>query len=317
MSGYDLYESLGLSRAQPPEQLAWQLDQRITELRAQGYRDSSPEVDEPLIARAVLGDAAARTEYDRALDAAPGAGPVADVPWIRGLAQRGPSTGSAWSAPAGAQGTAPAFPALLDRFLTPLPVAVTAVVLLLVTFGMFFLSWGQVKLTEDGATLRLSVNGFGHATMEMSGWGTMTGSDTRPLYTVVSLVILVLFVVSAALLAVTRDTRFGALLLAVTGGLLTLYGLWALIGKLGAEDVFGGEDNWGSLPSASVGAGAVIGLILGLLTLLVGVLAVLRMRGPLLPQTRATGHGAHAAQSDRAGQQVPTGRTGRTSDTAQ
>jgi hypothetical protein len=300
MSGYNLYESLGLSRAHPPEELARQLDQRAAELRSQGLTDQSPQVDEVLIARTVLGDATKRTEYDRALDAAAGTAPEADVPWIRELAQR--SAAGNWSAaaagPAGPSSTAPGFPVVLDRFLTPLPVAAATVILLVVTFGMFFLSWGQVKMTEDGEKLRLSVNGFGHVSMEVTGWGSMTAGDTRPLYAVVSLVILVLFVVAAVLLAATRESRFGALLLAVAGGLLALYGLWALIVKLGAEDAFGGEDNWGSLPSASVGAGAVIGLILGLVTLLIGVTAVLRMRGPLLPQAWSEGRHRHSAQSE-------------------
>jgi hypothetical protein len=295
MSGYNLYESLGLSRAHPPEELARQLDQRAAELRSQGLTDQSPQVDEVLIARTVLGDATKRTEYDRALDAAAGTAPEADVPWIRELAQR--SAAGNWSA-AAAGPAGPSFPEALDRLITPLTVAVTAVVLAVATFGVFFFSWGQAKISEDGATLHLSVNGFGNATMEANVYGSMSASDTRPLYTVISLVILVIFVVAAVLLAVTRDGRFGALLLAVTGGLLALYGLWALITKLAAEDTLGGEENFGSHLPTSVGTGSILGLILGLLTLLVGVTAVLRMRGPLLPQAWSAGRHRHSAQSE-------------------
>ena len=39
MSGYDLYTSLGLSRAEPPEQLAEQLDRRLSEIGRASCRE--------------------------------------------------------------------------------------------------------------------------------------------------------------------------------------------------------------------------------------------------------------------------------------
>ncbi|HIW90186.1 MAG TPA: hypothetical protein H9870_00740 [Candidatus Corynebacterium avicola] len=299
MSGYDLYQSLELSRVHPPEQLAEQLDQRIAELRGQGVQDWEPQLDEVLIARTVLGDAGRRTEYDHALDAAPGTAPEADVPWIRALAQRG--AGGGWAVPGGngagqssGAGAANAL-AVVDRYLTPIPLAAVSGVLAVLTFAVFFFSWGKASAQEQSATLDLSVNGFGAALMEIDSWASMTGRDTSPAYVLLSLVILILLVVGAVLLGLSRETRFGGLLVAVGGGLLTLYGLWALITKLGAEDLFGGEEDFGTTFKASVGAGAILGLILGLLTLAVGVLVVLRAKGSLLPQAWTSGKAASSA----------------------
>ncbi|MGP5653907.1 hypothetical protein [Candidatus Corynebacterium faecigallinarum] len=298
MSGYDLYQSLGLSRAHPPEQLATELDRQISDLRAQGVQDSDPRLDEVLIARSVLGDAGRRTEYDRALDAAPGTAAEADVPWIKALAQRsagwdmagGNSAGNGAGNGAGSGGANVL--AAIDRFLTPLPLAAVSGLLTVLAFITFFFNWGKVTMTDGPATLTFTITGFGSASMDMSGFGNLFLSDTRPGYTLLSLVILILLVVGTVLLGLTRDTRFGALLVAVAGGLLTLYGVWALFTKLGADDLFGGEEDFGSLPSPSVGAGAVLGLIVGVLTLAVGVLVVLRLQGSLLPQAWTSGKAA-------------------------
>ena len=298
MSGYDLYQSLGLSRAHPPEQLATELDRQISDLRAQGVQDSDPRLDEVLIARRVLGDAGRRTEYDRALDAAPGTAAEADVPWIKALAQRGAgwdmaggnSAGNGAGNGAGSGGANVL--AAIDRFLTPLPLAAVSGLLTVLAFITFFFNWGKVTMTDGPATLTFTITGFGSASMDMSGFWNLFLSDTRPGYTLLSLVILILLVVGTVLLGLTRDTRFGALLVAVAGGLLTLYGVWALFTKLGADDLFGGEEDFGSLPSPSVGAGAVLGLIVGVLTLAVGVLVVLRLQGSLLPQAWTSGKAA-------------------------
>ncbi|MDN6241258.1 hypothetical protein [Corynebacterium variabile] len=63
MSSYDLYQSLGLDRGQSPEQLAAELDHRIS-----GVTRETPQWNELSVARAVLGDPTRRGMYDQRLD---------------------------------------------------------------------------------------------------------------------------------------------------------------------------------------------------------------------------------------------------------
>jgi hypothetical protein len=278
MSGYNLYDSLDLSRAEPPEQLAQQLDRRIADLRSQGHADSSPQVSEATAARAVLGDATKRTEYDQRLDAPGESGP--DIPWIVDLAQR--SAASPWAAPAGTasgRGTLS-----LTELLKPLYIAAAAGVLLVLAVIDFFLAWG--KATAEGETI--SMNGFGALTEDGS-------AVTRTLFLYTALLVIVFLVAGTAMLATSSAPKAGALLVAVGGALLTVYGLYALITKLGAEDVFGIFDGGGSIMDeitgdtsidAGIGLGAVFGLILGLVTLAVAVLYVVRAPGRILPTPR-------------------------------
>ena len=62
-NSYDLYASLGLSRFQSPEQLAAELDHRLS-----GVTRDTPEWHELSAARVVLGDATRRQMYDQRLD---------------------------------------------------------------------------------------------------------------------------------------------------------------------------------------------------------------------------------------------------------
>jgi hypothetical protein len=278
MSGYNLYDSLDLSRAEPPEQLAQQLDRRIADLRSQGHADSSPQVSEATAARAVLGDATKRTEYDRRLDTPGESGP--DIPWIVDLAQR--SAASPWVAPAGTasgRGT----PSLTE-LLKPLYIAAAAGVLLVLAVIDFFLAWG--KATAEGETI--SMNGFGAASAD----GQVL---TRTLFLYIALLVIVFLVAGTALLAVSSTPKAGALLAAVGGALLTLYGLYALITKMSADSLFGLIGGGGSMMDdifgdtsidAGIGLGAVFGVVIGVVTVAVAVLYVVRAPGRILPTPR-------------------------------
>lgn len=92
MARYDLYKSLSLSTASSTEDLAAQLDSRIATLRAQGIQDHQAELQEPLTARAILGDPSKRETYDRML--ADPTGPEIGIQQLRELASHNP-----WAAP--------------------------------------------------------------------------------------------------------------------------------------------------------------------------------------------------------------------------
>ncbi len=279
MSGYDLYTSLGLSRAEPPEQLAEQLDRRLSELRSNGFTDDTPQVNEVSAARAVLGDPAKRTEYDHALDAPGDDEP--SIPSIIALAQR--PTGPQWGVPAAG---APKNSAMdtLTGLLKPLYVAAAVGVLLLLSIGNFFFPWGKMEADGEAAPM----NGFGVIT---------AGGDaiTRTLYLYIALLVIVLLIAGAVMLATSSAPKAGALLAAVGGGLLTIYSFIALVTKFGAADFFGVVGGSGSFMSdfgeefetasidAAVGIGSIFGLILGLLVLAVTVFYVIKGEGRILP----------------------------------
>lgn len=275
MSGYNLYDSLGLSRAEPPEQLAQQLERRTAELRAEGHDDSSPQIGEVTAARAVLGDAARRTEYDRALDDPATDGP--DIPWIMDLSRR--PAASPWAAPVGtASGrTTPA----LTELLKPLYVACATGALLVLTVIDFFLAWG--KATTEGETI--SMNGFGAVSADGD-------TVTRTLFLYIALLVIVFLIAGTAMLATSSVPKIGAALVAVGGVLLTVYSFYALITKLGAEDIFGLVGGGGSVMDevfgdtsidGGTGIGAILGLVIGLVTLVVSVVFVVRAPGRTLP----------------------------------
>ncbi len=85
MSNINLYDGLGVNVDTPPNAVAADLDSRISDMRAQGYTDSSGELDQLTTARAILGDPYKRDTYDVAL-----AGPdgVVTVDWLHDLADQ-------------------------------------------------------------------------------------------------------------------------------------------------------------------------------------------------------------------------------------
>lgn len=85
MANLNLYDLLGVSADTPPTTVGADLDTQIDNLRAQGYADTSGELDQLLTARAILGDPFKRDTYDAAL-----AGPdgVVTVDWLHDLADQ-------------------------------------------------------------------------------------------------------------------------------------------------------------------------------------------------------------------------------------
>ncbi|KQB83311.1 hypothetical protein [Corynebacterium oculi] len=69
---YNLYESLGLSRESSSEDIAAELDSRLSAYLERGGAKNDPEYDEAATARAILGDNAKRGLYDARLDDAHG-----------------------------------------------------------------------------------------------------------------------------------------------------------------------------------------------------------------------------------------------------
>ncbi|MCH6197701.1 hypothetical protein MHT86_09380 [Corynebacterium mastitidis] len=65
---YNLYESLGLSRAEGSDQIAETLDARLSAHVDRGGAKNDPAYDEAATARAILGDPAKRELYDARLD---------------------------------------------------------------------------------------------------------------------------------------------------------------------------------------------------------------------------------------------------------
>ncbi|APT91361.1 hypothetical protein CSPHI_10540 [Corynebacterium sphenisci DSM 44792] len=103
MRTFDFYASIGLDRAKPPGQLAAEIDWALT---APGL--DAGQVDQLRTARAILGDPARRTIYDRHLDD-PAAGPLG-VEELRRLAGTGSAAGPAGPGPAPAAGAHPGPP---------------------------------------------------------------------------------------------------------------------------------------------------------------------------------------------------------------
>ncbi|WP_417287998.1 hypothetical protein [Corynebacterium variabile] len=102
MANLNLYDLLGISPDTPPTTVGTDLDTQINNLRAQGYADTSGELDQLLTARAILGDPYKRDTYDAAL-----AGPdgVVTVDWLHNLADQAsyaPAAGAAAAAPSAA-----------------------------------------------------------------------------------------------------------------------------------------------------------------------------------------------------------------------
>lgn len=109
MTNINLYDGLGVNVDTPPNAVAADLDSRIADMRAQGYTDSSGEVDQLTTARAILGDPYKRDTYDAAL-----AGPdgVVTVDWLHNLADQASYAPAAASpvSPASAASVAPSTP---------------------------------------------------------------------------------------------------------------------------------------------------------------------------------------------------------------
>lgn len=276
MSGYDLYTSLGLSRVHPPEELAEQLDRKLTDLRGQGYSDDTPEVREASAARAVLGDAGKRTEYDQALDAPddePG------IPWIISLAQR--PTGPQWGVPSSDGAKKGVSLDSLTSLLKPLYVAAAVAVLLVLSFGNFFFPWAKAEIDGEPG----GMNGFGVLSEDATLF-------TRTLFLYTALLVIVLLIAGAIMLATSSASKAGALVAAVGGGLLTIYAFVAMVTKFGAEDLFGvmegdremmGQLFGASTIEGSIGIGSIFGLILGILVLAITVFYVIKGEGRILP----------------------------------
>ncbi|WPF68481.1 hypothetical protein [Corynebacterium sp. 21KM1197] len=65
---YNLYESLGLSRESSSEEIAAELDSRLSAYLERGGAENDPEYDEAATAREILGDSTKRGLYDARLD---------------------------------------------------------------------------------------------------------------------------------------------------------------------------------------------------------------------------------------------------------
>lgn len=85
MPNINLYDGLGISPDTPPPAVAADLDSRIRDLRAQGYTDTSGEIDQLLTAHSILSDPYKRDTYDAALVGPDG---VVTVDWLHQLADQ-------------------------------------------------------------------------------------------------------------------------------------------------------------------------------------------------------------------------------------
>lgn len=84
MANYDLYTELHLDKDMPPSGISEILAGRIADLRTQGYRPESPEMDQLETAQAILGDPYKRDIYEAALYSGPD--DVVNIRWLHDLA---------------------------------------------------------------------------------------------------------------------------------------------------------------------------------------------------------------------------------------
>lgn len=108
MANYNLYNALDLNEDWSCDELRDHLDGEVRRLEREGLTPDSPELDQVLTARRILGRADHRRTYDEALRGPDG---VVDIAWLRRLAfedgwQAGGASEGA-SGPAGAAAPAP------------------------------------------------------------------------------------------------------------------------------------------------------------------------------------------------------------------
>ncbi|MDN6439221.1 MAG: hypothetical protein L0K27_07095 [Corynebacterium nuruki] len=180
----------------------------------------------------------------------------------------------------------PARPSLLIQVLRPVYVAAATVVLVLLTVICDLMTWASGAGTVSGLPyIAVSVDGFGRVSSD-SGDGAL-----RAGHLLAALVILLLLAAAVVCLVATEAHRLGAVALSAAGVLGVGKGLVAVVTGEGKGDGFGlisperfSSYFWDIDYTSSTGAGPFLAVLLGLVTLAVGlVYLVLGARGPLIP----------------------------------